>query len=158
MAIKTTSAPTMPGAPRRFGRNTLLAAIGGTVILTSALTGAVVLMRRDSSAPAASPAVGDAAIQPSFTNAVAPAISYHGPQTVYVVGSEDQATMIWAGLRDATSIRSAAGEPPLPETESVVVAASDNEAATVVSAINEANVIRATNGLPAYTVVDLRGR
>ena len=155
MAINTTSTPTMPGAPRRLGRNALLATLGGTIILAAVAAGAVVVTRSDSSAPAAPP-VAVAAAQPSFTNVGASASSADAPHTVYVVGSEEQATLIRAGISDSDSIRMAVGEPPL--LESVVVAASDDEAATALQAINEANVIRATNGLAAYTVVDLRGR
>jgi hypothetical protein len=157
MTIHTTSTPTMPSAHRHFGRNALLATVGGTIVLAAAAASAVLVARSDSREPVSPPVVA-AAAQPSFTNAVASASSYDAPYTVYVVGSEEQAAMVRTGFSDAASIRAAAGEPPLPETESVVVAPSDDEAATVVQAINEANGIRATVGLADYTVVDLRGR
>ena len=78
------------------------------------------------------------------------AASVDGP-TVYVVGSDDDARVLLAGLRDLDSVRCALGLPPFP-TDVVSVASAD-EANRIKRDIDEVNVIRSALGLALYTVV-----
>ena len=155
MTVHTTSTPTLPTAPRRFGRNAVLATIGGTIVLAATVTG-VLMVRSANREPVSAPVAVVA--EPAFTSVVVSASSSDGPHTVYVVGTEEEAATIRTGLSEAVRIRATVGEMSLPEMESVVVASSDDDAAAVVQGINEANGIRADAGLPAYAVLDLRGK
>ena len=103
MTVHTTSTPTLPSAPRRFGRNAILATVGGGVVLAATVTAAVYMARSDTSEPI-SPPVAAAAVQPAAT-AIEVASSPAAPYTVYIAGSAEQASMIEAGLNDSASIR-----------------------------------------------------
>jgi len=143
MSINTNSTPTMPGAPRRFGRNALLAAIGGGAVLV-AIAGAGLWARSDSR-ETSSP-VETAAVQPA-ANPVAGAVSANpamkGPDMVwvYIVGSEAEA----ADLRTA-----AASVPGSPSK--VIVVGSKAEANFAADLYRSLNSVWAQAGQPQVEV------
>lgn len=145
MNIETTSTPTMSGVSRRFGRRTLLATLGGSVILVTAVGAG--LWARSGSGESSSPAVQAVAAQASLNSAVAPAAASHTRYTVYVVGSEEEAASVEAGIDYGNSILAANGEPPF--SYSVFLAEPGEQASHV----------RFSLGYPEDTVViDLRGK
>ena len=146
MNISTNSTPAMSNAPRRFGRNALLAAIGGGAVL-----GAVVvagLWAHSDSREATAPAEA-AAVQPSINPAAAPVAinpSLKSPDMVwvYIVGSEAEA----AELR--TSAASVPGSP-----SQVMVLGSSAEAKWAADFLLGVNPVRAQAGQPEVKVMVL---
>jgi hypothetical protein len=144
MSINTNTTPTMSAAPRRFGRNALLVAIGGGAVL-----GAVVvagLWARSDSRETTAPAEA-VAVQPSFNPATAPVAvnpSLKSPDMVwvYIVGSEAEA----AALRTA-----AASVPGSPSQ--VIVLGSSADAKNAASWLLSLNSVRAEAGQPEVRVL-----
>ena len=142
MSINTT--PNMSNAPRGFGRNALLATIGGGVVLMAAV-GAGLWARSDSheaSAPAEA-----VAVQPSSNALVAPAstaqvLKSPGVTWLYIVGSEAEA----ATLRNAAS--SVPGSP-----SEVILVGSKGEANYAVNLWRDLNTVRVPAGLPEVRVI-----
>ncbi len=143
MTINTNSTPTMSSAPHRFGRNALLAAIGGGVVL-----GAVVvagLWARSDSREAAAPAevavvkpAPNAALAPV---AVSPALKSPDMVWVYIVGSE----------AEAADLRTAAGSVPGSPSQ-VIVVGSKAEANYAADLYRSLNQVRAQAGQPQVEV------
>ncbi len=156
MSIHTnTSVPSMSGSPRgRFGRNVLVGA-AGSVVLAAAIGGG--LWSRSDRNESASPAISAAAaVQPPSGPSLASSLATAGytPHTVYIVGSEEQAALVRAGINDANAIRSTANEPPL--LDEVFVAGSDADADALGSAETAANEILAAQYGVENRIVDLR--
>lgn len=152
MSSVPTSTPTMP-AGNRFGRHFVLgAAIGGLMIAGVATA----LWARDNGDSSSTPRVENAfsvtggVATSSFRNTPPP------PSTVYLVGSEEEATYLRAAMADSDSIRAATGLAPLGET--VVVVSSDADADMIRAGVTDASTIRQMTGEPLFdeTVVDLR--
>ena len=147
----TTSTPMSASPSGRFGRKVLVAA-AGSVVLASAVAGS--FMARGNSNESAAPAV-HAAVQQSTQPVSFSHTAGYTPHTVYIVGSQEQATQITVALDDANRIRSNVGESPL--MDEVFVAESDASAASVASAETDANAILVVAYGVENRIVDVRG-
>jgi len=152
MTIHRSSRPKMPHVPHGFRGNTLVAVIGGAILLGGLVAaGLRVNTRSDSSSPAASINAGS---RPAQAAGLFASTSTGGGHTVYIARSEQQAATVMTGIDEANAIRSLSGEPLL--MESAVVAGSEAEAAAVTGAFTDGNRIFAGLGLREDTIVDLR--
>ncbi|MBA4182047.1 MAG: hypothetical protein C0506_15765 [Anaerolinea sp.] len=153
MNTRVKSVPKFPGATGPSGRKALFALLGGGAVLAAAF-GASVYSRSTSDEPAAPPAVSAPAAQANEGSAALAPGRALASRSVYVVASEEQAALVWLGVRDANDILAWLGEPP--SDDSVVVVPSGVQATEVMDAIAEGNRILATLGGPVSVVVDLR--
>ena len=134
-----------------FGRDRALVA-AGLALLIATIVAVVVWQARggDEVAVEAPAATISQPAQVSF----APAATATAVPTVVIVGSQEAAERLRAGLDEAEAVRAGMGLAPL-ETE-IVVAATDAEAERIAAATQEANQIRAGLGLPEIPFTDLR--
>jgi len=76
-------------------------------------------------------------------------------QTVYLVGSVEQADAIRRGIAEAEAIRADVAAPPLTVHTAVLVIAAEEEE-RMLRALGDADATRDSLGLPGLVVVDLR--
>lgn len=152
--------PALPGPSGHFARNTLIAAVGGSAILV-AVFAAVVFARggSDESPRAAAPAVAPAAVAPAIeakgATLSAIAAGYAAARRpIYLVSSEEQATLVRAGIDDSNAILGALNEPLQLASVMVVGIAIQDE--TLFQSVMEGNATLRALGLPEKVIVDLR--
>ena len=152
-----TSNPTVSGSPRgRFGRKLFIA--GGTGVVLAAVAAVGVLSTRSDPHESASPAVqAPAAIQQSSApfEGIHRANGGYTPHTIYIVGSDRQASDLRNGIDEANGIRASFGEPFL--LDEVVVVFSNEDAAVAFAAQAAANEIFLAEFGDENRIVDLRG-
>ena len=144
MSMNTNSTPNMSGSPRGFGRNAVLAAVGGSVVLMAVVGGG--LWARSDSREASAPAEA-AAVQPPSNTLVAPVgaaqvLKSQDMVWIYIVGSEAEA----AELRNA-----AASVPGSPSQ--IIVLPSSAEARYAADLHLGLNSVRAAVGQPQVKVL-----
>jgi hypothetical protein len=94
------------------------------------------------------------AVPPATSDAPARGRSADAPVTVYLVGSEEQASTVRWGLVEGDAIRAQFGEPPL--TWVVLVIGSPDEEERLLATLRDTDAVRHQSGLPGLVVVDLR--
>jgi len=104
--------------------------------------------QRSAAVPPDRPAVCAPGTAPTSTNFT--------PHTVYIVGSEERARLVWSGIHDSNAILRDLGLPPL--LDEVVVAASSDDLAIAMAAINAANRVLLDLYGVENLIVDLRGQ
>jgi hypothetical protein len=148
------STPTFPGAVKLFGVHPFLTtAVCGVALLAGVVAFGV--YAQDSEEPSTRTVSEVSVPLPNTTWASLDSADRRG-WTYYIVGSEEQASTLKAGLADADLIRHSIGEPALHQ--SVHIAVSPEDAAALTAAVADGNRTLVSLGLGEDHVVDLRGR
>ncbi len=155
MSTYTRSVRTASGSYKRVAGRPVIAAFAAATVTAATVVAviAIVLSSRGSAAEPSMPVqTAPALVAPGLTIS-----RLHDPyttHTVYIVGSEQQAASVAAGINDANAIRDNLQLPPM--LDEVVVVSSDEEAAVIVARENAINTILQSSYRVENRVVDLR--
>jgi hypothetical protein len=148
---------TIAGAPKQ-GRKLSPVVIGGAALVLAAVAGVAtwqgIAQRDGAQTTATDPVV--AQVTTSATQPVSAALLRSDQLTVYMVGSQAEATRVMDTIAEGNRLLDQFGKPAFNADVIVITSAAEEE--WVLRANAESDSIRASMGLPPMKVIDLRGR
>jgi hypothetical protein len=151
----TTSTLGTPIRQRHKGWSKILVAGGAAVLAVAAGIGVWRTVDRPEtvSTTVAEPAGAETATIPAPTAGISP---IDASPTIYIVGSDAEATRVLEAIKDGNRILDQFGRPHF--TAQVLVVASAEEAGAIVAAHAEINAHRASMGLAPIELIHLRAQ